>query len=155
MDKNTKFPVKSVWHCCKCLKHGKGHRVKVAWTNAAQFLTAPDTWPMKIMLIISLQYTSVTEIIVCIIFLMYIATIQHSNYKRQESKTCNLQFIFLTNLWPWNSQGHQTYNDNVDPKSKEGYNHNKFEWPWFDGMREKANFLFFFKQGNNYVKYLL
>ena len=31
------------------------------------------------------------------------------NYRGQESKTCNLQFTFLTHLWPWNSQGHRTH----------------------------------------------
>ena len=39
------------------------------------------------MLIISFEYTTVTQIILCIIFLMYAATIQC--YYRQESKTCN------------------------------------------------------------------
>ena len=43
----------------------------------------------------------VTQIILCIILLMYVATIQYLNYSRRESKTCNLQFIFLTHLWPW------------------------------------------------------
>ena len=33
------------------------------------------------------------------------------------------------------SQGHQTYNETVDP----GYNHAKFEKPHFDSVREKAN----------------
>ena len=51
------------------------------------------------------------------------------------------------------SQGHQTLNDNVDPK--QGYNHAKFERSCFNGLREKASFkgvcLFvclFFKLGN-------
>ena len=37
-----------------------------------------------------------------IFFFICVATIQHLNYKRQESKMHNLQFIFLTPLWPWN-----------------------------------------------------
>ena len=44
----------------------------------------------------------ITQIILCIILLMHVATIKHLNYKGQESKTSNLQLIFLTHLWPWN-----------------------------------------------------
>ena len=34
---------------------------------------------------------------------MYTATIQHLNYSEEESKKKhNLQFMFLTQLWPWN-----------------------------------------------------
>ena len=51
--------------------------------------------------IISLEYTPVTQIILCIIFLIYVATIQSLNYRVQESKTCNLQSIFLTHLRLW------------------------------------------------------
>ena len=47
-------------------------------------------------------HTRVTQIILCTIFIMYVATIQYLNHWRQESKTLNLQFIFLTYLWPWN-----------------------------------------------------
>ena len=32
-------------------------------------------------------------------------------------------------------QGHQTYNDNIDPK--QGYNHAKFERSCFDGVLER------------------
>ena len=49
-------------------------------------------------------------------------------------------------------QGHQTYNDNVDPK--QGYNHAKFERSCFNGVREKANVNFFF-QIRKYNDYLL
>ena len=35
------------------------------------------------------------------------------------------------------SQGHQTYNDNVD--IKQGYNHAKFERSCFNGVQEKLN----------------
>ena len=49
------------------------------------------------------HYTpSITIIILCLIFLMYVATIKCLNYRGQESKTRNLKFIFLTDLWPWN-----------------------------------------------------
>ena len=45
-------------------------------------------------------YTQVAQFILCMTFLMYIATIQHLNYCRQESKQeskkNNLQFTFLT-----------------------------------------------------------
>ena len=52
--------------------------------------------------VISLAHIPVTQFILCMIFLMYKATIQHLNYSRQESKQeskmRNLHFIFLTYL---------------------------------------------------------
>ena len=67
-----------------------------------KFLRSPDTWPTKSMKIIShWTHTRAVQFIVCMILLMYVATIQHLNYSRQ-SKKYNLQFIFLTHLWPWN-----------------------------------------------------
>ena len=51
-------------------------------------------------------HNKVTQL--CMIFLMYEATIQHSNHSRQESKQkskkhhLQLQFISLIHLWPWN-----------------------------------------------------
>ena len=47
-------------------------------------------------------HTKVTQIILCIIFFMHVATILRLNYRGQESKTCNLQFMILKRLWPWN-----------------------------------------------------
>ena len=64
-----------------------------------KFSTSTDTCPMKNMLVFSSGYTPVTQIILCIIFLMYVAIIQCLHCRRQE---WNLQFIFLTCLWPWN-----------------------------------------------------
>ena len=46
------------------------------------------------------------------------------------------------------SQGHQTYNDNIDPK--QGFSHGKFERSCFDCVREKANGNCF-KRGNTSV----
>ena len=49
--------------------------------------------------------TRVAQFILCITLLMFKATIQHLNNRRQESKqeskNLNLQFRFLTHLWPW------------------------------------------------------
>ena len=47
-------------------------------------------------------HTSVTWFILCMICSMYVVTIQHLNYSRQESKKHILQFIVPTPLWPWN-----------------------------------------------------
>ena len=45
------------------------------------------------------------------------------------------------------SQGHQTYNENIDPK--QGYNHAVFESPCFNSVQDKRNVqVFFFKQRN-------
>ena len=66
------------------------------------------------------------------------------NYRGQESKMCNVIFK--------QSQGHETWNDNVDPK--QGYNQAKFERSRDNGVREKGNVkgvlfvCFFFKCEN-------
>ena len=44
------------------------------------------------------------------------------------------------------SQGHQTYNDNVDPK--QGKNHAKFERPPLKSICQKANIKVFVKSEN-------
>ena len=44
------------------------------------------------------------------------------------------------------SQGHKTYNENVDPE--QGYNYAKFERSRFNSVREKANIKVFSKLGN-------
>ena len=71
---------------------------------------------------------------------MYVATIQNLNYRGQESKTFTLQFIFSF-VTLKQSQGHQTYNDNMSPK--QGCNHAKFKRACFSDVREKANFKVF------------
>ena len=57
--------------------------------------------------LLHVKYTSVTQSILCLIFLMNVRTIQNLNYSGQESKFfffffCFLQFMFRTLLWPWN-----------------------------------------------------
>ena len=75
------------------------------------------------------------------IFFMYVPTVQYLNYRRQESKEeCrkhNLHVIFLTPVTLKQSQGHQTYNENVD--AKQGDNHAKFERSHFNSVEEKGN----------------
>ena len=72
---------------------------------------------------------------------------QYLNYRGQESKTRNLRFIFSDiPLTLKQCQGHQTYDDNVDPKQTN--NHAKFERSCFNGVREKANVKVSFKRGN-------
>ena len=49
-------------------------------------------------------------------------------YRQQSEQESNQHSLQLINIWPEafkQSQGHQTYNENVDPK--QGYNHAKFE----------------------------
>ena len=73
---------------------------------------------------------------------MCIATIQKLNYSRQESKEqsrkYNLQFIFLTHVTLKQSQGHQTYNEYVDPE--QGYKHAKYERSRFNSVQRKVTF---------------
>ena len=47
-------------------------------------------------------HTSVTQIISCLIFFVFVCSnIQPLNYREQEPKTHNLQFMFLTHLRLW------------------------------------------------------
>ena len=45
----------------------------------------------------------VTQIILCMLFLVCVSWIQHWNYRGHGSKTRNSQFIFLIYLRPWNT----------------------------------------------------
>ena len=72
------------------------YHINNVWVNPyAKVFDKPRHLTKKKMLIIFLEYTPVTQIILCTIFLMYVATIQCLNHKGQEFKTCNAQFIFL------------------------------------------------------------
>ena len=70
------------------------------------------------------------------IFLIFLATIQHLNYSRhqseQKSKKHNLHFMFLTLVTLKQGQSHQTFNENVDPE--QGYTHAKFERSHFNSV---------------------
>ena len=82
----------------------------------------------------------------------------HTMFTLQRTRIQNMQFAAYTCDTPVTlrqSQGHQTLNDNVDPK--QAYNHAKFEKSCFHGVREKANVKVFccFFQPREYVNYLL
>ena len=80
----------------------------------------------------------------------------HTTFKLQRTRIPYTQFAVYISDTPVTfkqSQGHQTYNDNVDPK--QGYNHAEFDRFCFNGMREKANVNFFFFQMKKHVNNLL
>ena len=77
---------------------------------------------------------------------MFVVIVQRLNYSGRLSKTHNLQFIFLKHVTLKQGHGHQTLNDNVDPK--QGYKYAKFKRSCFNGVREKANVNVSFKRGN-------
>ena len=61
-------------------------------------------------------------------------------FKLLKTRIQNMKFAVIISDTPVTlkqSQGHQTYNDNVD--SKQGYNHVKFERSSFNGVQEKEN----------------
>ena len=65
-------------------------------------------------------------------------------FKLQRTRIQNMQFAVYISDTPVTlkqSQGHQTYNDNVDPK--QGYNHAKFERSCFNGVQKKPTCFFF------------
>ena len=73
----------------------------------------------------------------------------HTMFKLQRTRFQNKQFADYISYIPVTlkqSQDHQTYNLNVDPK--QGYNHAKFERSCFDGVQEKPTITVFFKRGN-------
>ena len=90
-------------------------------------------------------HTSVTQIILCIIFLM----LHRTTIKNMPSAV----YISDTLVTLKHSQGNQAYNDNVDPR--QGYNHVKFERFYFNGIWEKANVKGSFIQMRKYVNHLL
>ena len=72
-------------------------------------------------------------------------------FKLQRTRIQNMQFAEYINsdtpVTLKQSYGHQTYNDNVDPK--QGYNSAQFEKSFFfNDVQEKAIVKVFFKQGN-------
>ena len=78
---------------------------------------------------------------------MYAATTQHLNYSGQKSKKAHFAvYISDTPVILKQNQGHETYNENVDPK--QGYNHAKFARSCNNTVRENGNVIFFSKQGN-------
>ena len=120
--KNTEFSVKTVWHCCELEIWSKSLEVlwtdKPPWVHHAKFDTyhIDGVWvnpnlkgfdeirhltDEKHVNHLPCIYTSIIKIILRIIFLMYLATRQCLNYRGQKSKTCNKQFKFLTQPWPW------------------------------------------------------
>ena len=69
---------------------------------------------------------------------MYVATKTHLNYRGQDSNTRNLQFTFLTHLWPWNNVKVIKPGMTMQTPGKE-YNYAKFERSCINGVWEKAN----------------
>ena len=70
----------------------------------------------------------------------------HKMFKLQRPRIQNMQFAVYISDTPVTlkqSQGHQTYNDNVHPK--QGYNHAKLEKSCFRGVWEKAHIKVCFK----------
>ena len=59
-------------------------------------LTSPYTWPTKNVNYFPWRHTSIAQSLLWMLFSMYVRTIQHLNYSRQESEKHNLQFIFLS-----------------------------------------------------------
>ena len=80
-------------------------------------------------------HTSVTQFILCMISLMYVATIQLLNYSRQESKKSQF-VVYISDTPPWN----KVYLINLQ---KQGYDHAKCERSRFNNAREK-HIIFFF-----------
>ena len=106
----------------------------------------------KNMLIIFLEYIPESNHIVHNLFNV---CSNHTTFKLQRTRIQNMLFeLYISDIHVTlkQSQGHQSYNDNVDPK--QGYHHAKFERSCFNGFCEKVNVKVFFKWGNKIVNYL-
>ena len=67
-----------------------------------KFSTSQDTWPTeKYVSHLPWLHTRVTQIILCIIFLMSVSTTQCLKLYRTRIQTRILQFIYMSHLWPW------------------------------------------------------
>ena len=64
----------------------------------------------------SLKYTPVTQSILCFIFLVYVRTVQCSNYGGKESNKQVAVYISDKHVTLKQSQGHQIYNENIHPE---------------------------------------
>ena len=85
-------------------QHVKFHisHIYGVWANPNVKVFNKPTLDQRKTFQLPLLNTHVTQIILCIIFFMYVATIQPLKCRGQDPKTCNLQLKFLTHLWPWN-----------------------------------------------------
>ena len=107
-----------------------------------KFLTSQDTWPMRNILIIFL-HTHKSKKNHTVHNLFNISHI-HTIFKPHRTRIQNTQsavYISNTPVTLKQSQGHETYSDNVDPK--QGYDHAKFERSCFHDVWEKAKKFFF------------
>ena len=102
-----------------------------------------------LMYVAAIQHLNYTEhyskqSIFCVIFLMYVAAIQHLNYTEHYSKQSNLQFAFMTHLWPWHKV------NIISPSMTQQITHKvitmQFERPHKNTVQEKVMFKFLLDQ---------
>ena len=73
----------------------------------------------------------------------------HTMFKLLKTRIQNMKFAVIISDTPVTlkqSQGHQTYNENVDPE--QAYNHAKFERSRCNSVPEKGNHQVFWEQRN-------
>ena len=119
------WPGKAQW-VIPSWKRFDSYHIYGIWVNPdVKVFDKPRYLTNKNMLIISLKYTPVTQITLCIILSMYVANIW-LNYKGHlEYKYSVCSLLFLTHKWPWNKLKVIKPTTNIDPK--QGYKHAKFE----------------------------
>ena len=66
----------------------------------------------------SLKYTPVKQSTLCLTFLMYVKTIQHLNYRGQDSKKQFAVYDSDTPVTLKQSQGQQTWHEPADPQAR-------------------------------------
>ena len=93
--------------------------------------------------IMSLENTPVTESILCLILLMWVAPLL--NYSGQESKN-NLHYMIVTYLWPSKKGQSSNLMWMLDPE--QGCNHAKFKRPPLHHVHQKASVKGFVKSEN-------
>ena len=100
-----------------------------------------------------LEYTPVTQCILCLIFLTYVlvATIQHLSYNTQESKRQSALYDSEKSVTLKQGHSHPTWYEVVDPK--QGYNYAKFSGLHMNSVHKKDTVKVFVKSGNTCMKF--
>ena len=130
------------------------HRIYSFWENP-NFKVLNKPWHLtdqKHVNYLPRTHTRFSQIITCMILLMYDTTVQCKNYSWQESKMYNLQFIFLTHLWPWNKAKVIKQSMKMLTRSKVNINMQSLKNVALTASKKQAMFFF---QLRKYLNYLL
>ena len=111
---HLKFGISHIFNIWEGISH-----IYDTWENSNVFSTSPNTWPTQNKLHSPFDYTTVTQIILtllCMIFFIYVATnhidiivldlfcvcSKHMIFKLHKKLKNTICILCFTHLWPWN-----------------------------------------------------